>query len=117
LADEAKRVAMVICEKLGDSAAKAREVLAESSAEPVQIEIIKAEYGADAAKQDVTEALRKCVDNSPLVCLPSASYNDSFGGDPASGTAKTLTIEYRLNGKPGSVSLAENALIALPAPK
>lgn len=117
LADEAKRVALAICEKLGDSAAKAREVLAESSAEPVQVEIVKAEYGADAAKQDVTEALRKCVDNSPLVCLPSASYNDSFGGDPASGAAKTLTIEYRLNGKLGSVSLAENALIALPMPK
>jgi len=117
LADDAKRVAMTICEKLGDAGVKAREVLAESGAEPVQVEIVKAEYGAGTSQQDVTEALQKCVDNSPLIWLPSPSYNDSFGGDPASGTEKTLTIQYRLNGKPGSVTFAENALIALPMPK
>ena len=117
LADDAKRVALAICEKLGDAGAKAREVLAEAGAEPVKVEIVKAQYGAGASQKDVTEALQKYVDDSPLVWLPSASYNDSFGGDPASGTAKTLTIDYRLNGKPGSVSLAENALIALPMPK
>jgi hypothetical protein len=52
-----------------------------------------------------------------LIVLPSASYNSAFGGDPASGTVKQLKIQYRINGKPGEVSLPEDATIMLPTPK
>ncbi len=117
LRDDARRVALAITEKLGDDGAKAREVLAESSLEPVQVEIVKAVYGAGTSLKDVSETLQKCVDNLPLILLPSPTYNESFGGDPAPGMAKTLTVQYRMNGKAGEASFSENALIALPMPK
>lgn len=115
--DDARRVAIAIAEKLGEAGAKAREVLAESSLEPVQLEIVKAVYGAEGKQKDVTELLQKCVDGLPLVLLPSASFNESFGGDPAPEVAKTLVVEYRMNGRAGEATFAEDALIALPMPK
>ena len=115
--DDARRVAIAIAEKLGEAGVKARDVLAESSLEPVQLEIVKAVYGAEGKQKDVTELLQKCVDGLPLVMLPSPSFNDSFGGDPAPDVAKTLVVEYRMNGKHGEATFAEDALIALPMPK
>jgi hypothetical protein len=53
----------------------------------------------------------------PLITLPSPRYNESFGGDPSPGYVKQLKIQYRINGKPGEASFAENALIFLPLPK
>jgi hypothetical protein len=52
-----------------------------------------------------------------LISLPSPSYTASFGGDPAPGTAKKLNIEYKIDGKNGNESFAENALVILPMPK
>jgi len=49
--------------------------------------------------------------------LASASYNASFGGDPLPGVTKQLKIQYRINGKAGEATFAENALIILPIPK
>ncbi|MBX9791008.1 MAG: DUF3395 domain-containing protein [Pirellulales bacterium] len=115
--DDARRVAIAIAEKLGEAGAKAREVLAESSLEAVQLEIVKAVYGAEGKQKDVTELLQKCVDGLPLVLLPSPSFNESFGGDPAPDVAKTLVVEYRMNGRAGEATFAEDALIALPMPK
>jgi hypothetical protein len=117
LRGEAKRVALAIAEKLGDQGAKARDVLAASGLEPVQVEIVKAEYGAGSSQIDVTQSLQKWVDKLPLIMLPSPTYNDSFGADPAPGEAKTLKVQYRINGKSGDASFAENALIVLPMPK
>ena len=61
--------------------------------------------------------LRKRASNLPLITLASTSYNSSFGGDPAPGVKKKLRIQYRINGKSGESSFAENALIVLPMPE
>jgi hypothetical protein len=39
------------------------------------------------------------------------------GGDPLPGSVKRLKIQYRIKGKVGEASFAENALILLPMPK
>ena len=43
--------------------------------------------------------------------------NSSFGGDPAPNAVKQLKIQYKINGKAGEATFAENALIVLPMPK
>ena len=83
----------------------------------VKLEIVKAEYGAGKQQKDVTTVLRKQSGNLPLITLRSTGYNASFGGDPAPGVAKKLRVRYRINGKPGDASFAENALILLPMPE
>ncbi len=117
LKEDATRVALAIAEKLGLKSADAQELLSRIRLDPVKVEIIKAEYGAGTAQKDVTEALQRQVRDLAVITLPSSSYNDSFGGDPVPGTAKTLKVQYRINGKSGDVSFAENALIVLPMPK
>ena len=96
---------------------KARELLAKAGFDPVKVDIVKAEYGVGASQKDVTQTLKKCVDGLPLILLPMPTYNDSFGGDPAPGTAKILKVQYQINGKAGDVTFPENALIMLPMPK
>ena len=83
----------------------------------VKLEIVKAEYGSGATQKDVTDVLQKQVGDLPLITLVSASYNTSFGGDPLPGSAKQLKVQYRINGKSGESSFAEDALIILPMPK
>ena len=117
LKEEATQVALVIAQKLGGKGVDVQELLAKVGLDKVKVEIIKAEYGAGATQKDVTEVLQKQVGDLPLITLPSASYNDSFGGDPVPGSAKQLKIQYRINGKAGEASFAENALIILPMPK
>ena len=116
LSAEAARVAMSIAQKLGDSP-EARETLAEFGIKPVKVEIIKAQYGAEGAQQDVTAVLQQLVTDLPLITLASANYNESFSGDPAPGKPKELTIEYRIDGEPATASFPENAAIVLPIPK
>ncbi len=82
----------------------------------MKIEIVKAEYGADANQKDVTEIIQKSTGDLPLITLPADTYNAAFGGDPAPGVQKKLRIQYRFNGKEGEVNLAENAILILPAP-
>ena len=65
----------------------------------------------------MTELLRKQAGDLPVIILASASYNDSFGGDPLPGSAKELKIQYRINGKAGEATFVEDALIILPMPK
>lgn len=113
---EASRAAMAIAQKLGDSP-EARTALAELGIKPVKVEIIKAQYGADDAQQDVTIVLQQHVTDLPLITLASPNYNESFSGDPAPGKPKELTIEYRINGEPATASFPENAAIVLPIPK
>jgi hypothetical protein len=83
----------------------------------VKIEIIKAEYGADTRVKDVTTILRKHVHDFPVIILPSPNYNSTFGGDPAGGVVKQLKVQYRMAGKPGEATFAEDASIVLPVPK
>ena len=84
---------------------------------PTKVEILRAEYGVGKQIKDVTEILRRHVGDFPVIVLPGANYNTGFGGDPAPGVPKELKIQYRINGKPGEVSLSENATIVLPVPK
>ena len=93
------------------------KALAEAGHTPVELEIVKAEYGAGAKTKDVTATLRKYAKSYRIIFLPSASYNESFGGDPAKGTVKQLKIKYRIDGKEAKVALNENATIVLPLPK
>jgi hypothetical protein len=117
LKDEATGVAIEIAQKVGGDAPAVRALLAQIGHKPMQVEIIKAEYGTGAKFVDVTEILRRHVRGFPSVVLPSANYNASFGGDPAPGVVKELKIRYRIDGKEGQVSLTENAPVVLPPPK
>jgi HEAT repeat protein len=117
LKNEATAVAMLIAEKSGGQSAEIQKMLADMGQVKVKIEIVKAEYGAGTNVKDVTTILRKHVHDFPVIILPSPSYNATFGGDPAPGVVKQLKVHYRMAGKPGEVSLPENATILLPAPK
>jgi HEAT repeat protein len=117
LKDEASQAALVIALKIGDKSPEVRELLSTVELSKVKLEIIKAEYGAGAAQKDVTEILQKHATDIPLITLPSGSYNECFGGDPAPSTAKQLKIQYKINDKLGEVALVENSLIILPVPK
>lgn len=81
-----------------------------------KVEIVKAEYGSTEIRKDVTETLQKRLNDSRRISLPSATYNESFGGDPIPNKPKRLIIQYRLNEIDGEVSLAENSPIVLPFP-
>ena len=94
-----------------------RGLLDEMGLKAMQIEIVKARYGAEEKWVDVTEILRKYTGSLPVIALPTTGYNAAFGGDPVGGVYKHLEIEYRIDGKPGTVTFDENAIIALPIPE
>lgn len=115
--EDAGRVTLIIAQKLGTAGVDTRKILATAGLDPMKVEIVKAEYGAGADRKDVTQTLQKQVHELPLITLKSASYNESFGGDPAPGAAKQLKVKYRIDGKVGEASFSENAPILLPTPK
>jgi HEAT repeat protein len=122
LNNEATQAALTIARELGDekhsaTADEAKHILSQAKLHKVKLEIVKAEYGAPAKQKDVTKMLQKQVGELQLVSLPSPSYTASFGGDPIPGTPKKLKIEYKIDGKTGNESFAENALVILPMPK
>ena len=65
----------------------------------------------------MTAIVKKQASDLPLITLAAEGYNASFGGDPAPNTVKQLKIQYKINGKAGEATFAENALIVLPMPK
>ena len=65
------------------------KALAQAGHKPVKLEIIKAEFGAGAQTKDVTAILRRYAKSYRIIFLPSASYNESFGGDPAPGSSSS----------------------------
>ncbi len=115
--DEATQAALVIAQKVGGKGADVSKLLSKSGLGKVKLEIVKAEYGAGETQKDVTAVLKKQAGDLPLITLASTSYNTSFGGDPSPGVVKQLKVQYRINGKAGEASFAENALIILPMPK
>jgi hypothetical protein len=116
LKEQALLVVMGMASK-GINRAELGKALAQAGQKPVNLEIIQAEYGAGEKTKDVTETLRKYAKNYRIIFLPDSSYNESFGGDPASGVVKQLKIKYRIDGKEGEVTLSENAMIVLPMPE
>jgi hypothetical protein len=117
LKNDGARVALAIAQKLGGQSIDVQTLLAQIGQEPVKLEIIKAEYGANDEFKDVTNIVRKAVGDLPLVVLPSSTYNSAFGGDPVPGVVKMLKIQYRMNGRAGEAAFGENAAILLPVPK
>lgn len=117
LKDDATATVMSIAQSLKARGVNVKPQLAKVGIEPVKVEIVKAEYGGDSGKKDVTALLQKQATDLPLVTLPDPTYNKSFGGDPAPGSDKKLRVQYKLNGKPGEATFAEGALIMLPMPK
>jgi len=117
LKDDAVAAVLAIGKKLPGHEKEIRAALDKAGVEKVNVEIVKAEYGAGSKQKDVTAALRKQVVGVPLISLPAPDYNTAFGGDPASGTPKKLKIQYRINGKAGEATFDENAPIVLPPPK
>jgi HEAT repeat protein len=116
LKNDAAGISLLIAQKIGGSADVAK-LLAQMGHDPVEVEIIKAEYGANTKFKDVTNILRKHVSDFPLIVLPSSNYNAALGGDPVPGVVKQLKVQYRINGKAGEASFPENATIMLPVPK
>ena len=117
LKDEATAISLSIAQKTRVEPAEMRKLLTHLSYTPTKVEILRAEYGAGKQSKDVTEILRRHVGDFPVIVLPGTSYNAGLGGDPAPRVPKELKIQYRINGKPGEVSLPENAMIMLPVPK
>ena len=115
--DDATQAVMAIAQKLGNKGPEVTEILSKGGLSKVNVEIVKAEYGAGATQKDVTETLQKQLAGLQLISLPHGTYNESFGGDPAPSVVKQLRIQYRINGKDGQATFAENALIVLPMPK
>ncbi len=114
---DATRAAMGIAQKLGGNRDEVEKLLAQFDLKLPKIEIVKAEYGAGNKWKDVTKNLQKAASGLPSIPLSSPQYNGAFGGDPAPGVAKVLKVHYRIDGKAGKATFAENAPILLPAPK
>ncbi|HIF30831.1 MAG TPA: HEAT repeat domain-containing protein [Planctomycetaceae bacterium] len=113
--DEAAEAILMIAQKIKGKGVEL--ILSKSVLAEVKLEIVKAEYGAGSTQLDVTSIVRKHAGNLRLITLPATNYNNSFGRDPSPGSVKKLKIQYRINGKPGTASFGENALILLPLPK
>jgi len=111
---EAQRAALIVAHKLGPQQPEIATLLDRCGVQPVKIQIVKAEYGADTTQRDVTEILRACVTELPYLPLPGKNYNASFGGDPSPGSTKILKIQYKLDAIEHTHSFAENEVIILP---
>jgi HEAT repeat protein len=114
---DATEATLVIAQKLGAKEQDVTELLAKAGFEKIKLEVVKAEYGSGSTQKDVTAVLQKQAGDLPLITLPAAGYNASFGGDPLPGSVKQLKVQYRINDKAGEATFAEDALIILPAPK
>jgi hypothetical protein len=117
LKDDALEATLVIAQKLSAKGTDVAPLLAKAGFERIKLDIVKAEYGAGTTQKDVTETIKKQAGDLPLVSLGAGNYNAAFGGDPAPGRVKRLRIQYRIDGKPGEATFAENAAIILPVPK
>jgi hypothetical protein len=117
LKEDATQATLLIGSKLSGKGVDVKELLAQAGFDKMQLEIVKAEFGAGELQKDVTNILKQHLGDLPLIVLPSSSYNATFGGDPAPGSPKTLKIQYRMNGNTGEVTFTEDALIILPVPK
>ena len=116
LKNDAAATALAIAQKISGSA-DVQQLLTQVGQQPVKVEIVKAEYGTDSKAVDVTETLRRNVRDFPLIVLPSSSYNSAFGGDPVPGVVKRLKVQYRMDGRAGEATFAEDATILLPVPR
>ncbi|WP_372898251.1 family 78 glycoside hydrolase catalytic domain, partial [Stieleria sp.] len=77
--------------------------------QPDEVNILKAEFGnrtaGDAKTKNVTENIRRAIQrgSTPIRVVPAR-----LGGDPAPGDAKTLWVDYEINGVRKQIELPEN---------
>ena len=116
LKSDATNTALAIAQKVGGSSADIDTLLEQVGQGPIDLKIIKAEYGAGNKFKDVTDVVRQHAGSVPLIVLPSSAYNSAFGGDPTPGVPKQLKIQYQVGDKKAEVSLSENSPILLPVP-
>lgn len=80
------------------------------AAQPVDLEILVARYGANGDWIDVTDEVRKRVRDDAL----EIHAGNSIAGDPAFGALKSLRVEYRLGGQRGVEKVGEGETLWLP---
>lgn len=83
----------------------------ESSANGLQFEILRAEYGTARTNLDVTDELAERIRGDRLKAVAS----NSLKGDPEFGQVKNLTVIYRFGGVTRTNQFREGDLIVLPA--
>ena len=113
--DQAQAAVLAIAGKVKNSPGVIR-LIEQIKLPTAKLEIVKATYGAQQKSKDVTNALRSQTKNSPLISLGGLGYKQFFGGDPAPGMPKTLTIQYTFDGQPAKIVFDENNVVALPKP-
>ena len=84
--------------------------------EPVDLEIVKAEYGVFSLSQsriiDVTKKLKHLVSNNRL----HVTAGNDLEGDPAYGIRKSMLVEFEYGGEGQSVKVMEGDVLDLPLP-
>jgi hypothetical protein len=75
------------------------------------LEIERAEWGVGNQRFDVTDRLNARIRGD---ILDMQVTNDTMGGDPAYGQAKTLSVWYRYDGQPRRVTINEGDYLSLP---
>jgi HEAT repeat protein len=117
IAEDAQKTSLVVGPRIIKDRSELREILAQAGVKPMKIEIVKAQYGSNSNKRDVTQVLQKDAGEFPVINLHASSFNKTFGGDPAPNEPKQLIVQYRINGKSGDATFAENDVIMLPMPQ
>ncbi len=117
LKTDATVAASQIAQKLGGKRVDIASIMNAGGLEPVKLQIVKAEYGADGVGKNVTAVVQKNAGSLAWINLSGRGYNAAFGGDPVPGKVKKLTIQYVMDGKQGTASFDEDAPILLPQPK
>lgn len=116
LREAARAAAAAVLAQAGDKIPGGWDLAAKLGLARARVEIAKATYGAGASQKDVTEVLRKRSGSGQLIVLADPSFNKAFGGDPAPGQRKQLTVKYSIDGKVGEATFNEDAAIQLPTP-
>ena len=116
LKPDARIAAAAIVKKLPEDSAEAYALAKGLGLAKVKLEIVKATYGAGDRQKDVTDVVRKNAGSLPLIFIPGDGFNKVFGGDPAPGAEKLLSIEYTIDGTAGRAQIGENGTILLPTP-
>ncbi len=78
--------------------------------EPKELAIVSAQYGAKDRWIDVTEQVRKQVQENQLSIFAS----NSIAGDPLEGYPKQLRVEYTLDGAKARIQVREGVKLLLP---
>ncbi len=111
----ATHVCLFMAQKIGLDSEPTRSLLKQIGHSPVDVQIVKAEYGDREQVVDVTAFLAEYVHELRLVNLPHKTYNENFG-DPVPGVKKQLKVVYRIDGELANASFNEDAMVLLPLP-